>query len=597
MDQVDTLKYLLHRGADANVYSDNGSASLPTHEAVFGRSLGCFIALLQAKAKTESLDGSFKDLVNGITSTGDARFIPYFIAHTHLDMDVRSAVNAIALAAAGCGQSSLILSLISSHPNEVRIATNSHQSPLYLAAKRGHSTIVESLLNFFEEREYDNKAVSLLKKLSLRPAAKRGHTRVVQTLLFRRPAHIINLREATFVAIEDEQLQVLRILATEAQQYGHAFAVEEALHMAISYNCREIVTFLASLQPFDMNAVKISFLHFALNNRHWASVEALLCSHKGNVNVKWHDRTALQDAAEKGNILVMKLLLQHKDIDINISHRSHGRVQCPSNCLDAAPLDLAIEHGHVEATSLLLNHPDLDMHKCSLGENPLRVYIEKVSQEVLHLLLHCPKIRVNAKGEDGDTVLHWILRKDQHSYLPNKTLPHEILEFLLCREDIDTRISDRNGHSPIELAQMLGHWSALKLLLEHEGAALPLQIWSSDPLVVQVLYKYGSLCPWQQHASQPNIVAQILHESVAADVISVNAITWDGKTLLHFAVEQHDPYFLEALLTNKDLDPNHKREYYDYGGLIGKQTPLGLARLKNYTVLIDLFLANDTLYT
>jgi serine/threonine-protein phosphatase 6 regulatory ankyrin repeat subunit A/serine/threonine-protein phosphatase 6 regulatory ankyrin repeat subunit B len=594
MNQVETLKYLLRCGADVNIYSDNGNSSLPTHEAVHGRSLECFVILLQAKATTKSLDGSFKDVINGITSTGDARFIQCFIANRPFDLDVRSIINATALTAAGSGQSSIISSLISSHPNEVQVATNSHQSPLYLAAKRGHATIVESLLNFFESREYDSKTVSSLKKLSLRPAAKRGHAGVVRTILSRRTTPVINLREAALLAIENGQLGIVRLLATEAKEYGHTFDVDENLRMAVKCNDKEIVALLTSLQPFDMDVVDNPILYSALDGRQWASLEALLQSDNGNVNVKRDGFTALHMAANNGNILVLKPLLQHKDIDINLSHE-HS-MYLFEHFGDTA-LDLAIEHEHTEATALLLNHPKLDLQKSLLGGTTLHLAAGTVSLKILHVLLHHSKISVNAKAEDGDTVLHRMLRRDPSSYLPNNTLPHEVIEVLLLYKDIDIHIGDRYGYNALELAQMLGHWSALKLLLVHEGPTLPLHIWSSDPLVLQVLYEYGSLCPWEQQANQPNIVAQILHESVAADIISANAITWDGKTLLHFAVEQHDSYFLEALLTNKDLDPNHKREYYDYGGLVGKQTPLGLARLKNYTVLIDLFLANDTLYT
>lgn len=117
------------------------------------RILECFRILLQAETDTKSVDGSFKDIINCITSTGDARFAQCFIGHEHTGMDNRSATSALALAAAGSGHLSILQSLVSSYPEEVHLATTSHQSPLYLAAKRGHPGIVKLLLYFFEVRE------------------------------------------------------------------------------------------------------------------------------------------------------------------------------------------------------------------------------------------------------------------------------------------------------------------------------------------------------------------------------------------------------------------------------------------------------------
>ena len=72
-------------------------------------------------------------------------------------------------------------------------------------------------------------------------------------------------------------------------------------------------------------------------------------------------------------------------------------------------------------------------------------------------------------------------------------------------------------------------------------------------------------------------------------------MTWDGKTLLHFAVEERDSQLLETLLSHRDLEPTQKYKRLDYSRYLGrltscKLTPSELARLKNNKVMMDLFL-------
>ena len=590
MDQADALRYLLRHGASANTYSSNFDSSLPIHEAVSGNSFKCFSLLLQANAEIRSPDGSFKDIVNCIASSKDPHFAQSFVDSENVAMSLRSKINAIALAAAGSGHLSIIQSLIKSHPTEVQIATNSNQSPLSLAARRGHASIVKSLLDLFQVRTGDKEALSVLKTTSLRSAAKRGHFDVVKALLLPGNPPTLNLREPAVAAIENNQVQIVKYLVVAAKGDGHTLKTNDALRMAVKHNRDEIVTYLASLGRFDSDYhSRGSVLQQAIGGRCWATVEALLCSENGNVNVRGTDGvTSLEQATMEGNLLVMKLLLQHKDIDVNISSRQN------------TALDTAIENTNLEAVALLLSHPGLDIAQSRLDMAQSRLACISTAQQepepMLRIIFQHPKIDVNAPAKGGDTLLHCLVRSHRESRFHNYMLPYEVMQLLLCREDINTYARDSNGYTATELAHIMDHWQAYKLLLEHECPDLPLHMWSTNPLILQVQYEYGSRLAWQHDTTQNVHVARaILLQSLVANIISPNAMTWDGKTLLHFAVEERDSQLLETLLSHRDLEPTQKYKRLDYSRYLGrltscKLTPSELARLKNNKVMMDLFL-------
>lgn len=585
LNQAETLKYLLQCGANANVYSDNGNPSLPIHEAVSGRSLKCFELLLHAQSEIKSLDGSFKDIINCITSTGDERFAQCFIDNEHIDIDVGSRTNALALAAAEGGHLSIVQSLIITHPEEVQIATTSHQSPLYLAAKRGHSAIVKSLLGLFEQRKEGNKALSILKTMSLRAAAKRGHVDVVNQLLLPGSASVISLRKAMIVAVENRQLNVVKLLVNHSSLPDRYDNISNALVKAATLDHADLTSYLASLQPFDRVAKSRDFLALqsAIFNRCWASVEAILRSDNGNVNIRTDvQESALHKAASTGNLLVMKLLLQHKDIDVNL--------RCFYGGEDRTPLHCAIESGHFEATALLLRHPGLNVNIRANGGTILHKTAGKYCPEILQLLLDHPSIDVNAKSSEGYTILHQMLRRDQWDLL-EVSLRDSTAKSLLQHRNIDLDEPDPEGRTAIELSEKFGRWPIFELLLDRE-ASNPLRFWFSDPRAVQILLRRGGISE-----STKMTAKESLQRLLRDEVISVNAKRPDGKALLHHAAEGGDLDLVQLLLNHKDLDPKLKYLSYDFGYDEGYQTPLGIARVWNHTKIVDLLVAHGTMFT
>ena len=575
MDQVDALQFLLRYGADANMYSDNSTPRLPIYEAVLGRSLDCFSRLLEAGARTRSLDGSFRDIIDCITTSGDARFVQGFIGNPHIDMNVRSTTNALALAAAGRGQLSIVQALISSHPEEVQVATTSHQSPLYLAAKRGHTAIVKSLLGLFEVRRDNLKALGSLKSMSLRAAAKRGHLDVVRLLLDPSSSPISSVESAMLPAIENGHLDIVKLLATSDQSIS--LRIPGYLRLAIQRGHVDIVAYFASsFVRSDPTKDEDNVLQFAIDNRSWAGAEALLCSNYGNVNTLFFGMNALHSAALNGDVLAMRMLLQHKDVDVNI--------QCENN-EKATALGLAIANGNLEIVSLLLRHTALDVNKYGEGGTALHEAVQRGRVEILPLLLDHPAIDVNAKPDNGNTALHVALSAGVSNSL-DRIHRDRMGELLLGHKSIDPTIRTPSGDTALELAERYGHWSSFKLLLDREEHTKPSRFWFSDPRAVQCLLQSRGQIPI---VTSKNLLQRLLDD----EIISVNARRPDGKTLLHHAAEHNDTGLMRFLLNHVDLDPGQLSLDYNFGYSEGLQTPMGIAVLWDHKDIVDL-LQEDT---
>lgn len=578
MNQVAALEFLLKCGADSSVYSDSGNLSLPIHEAILGKSLECFMILLQAKAQLKSHDGSFKNVIAGIIAIGDPRFVQCFIGSMDDVADVRSAVNSIALAAAGCGQLAVIRSLVLSHPEDVKVAANSRQSPLYLAAKRGYLPIIETLLNLCESRKVSNEALASVKISAMRAAAKRGHIDVLRRLL---PSGERTPIEVMGVAVENEQQHVVRFLAEKEPHLDGEF--DGALRQAIRQNHVDLVSYIASLGPCDTHGWDPA-LYVAIKHHSWASCEALLQSNNCNVNLRQGlaGPTALHIAVEAGSILAMKLLLQDEEIDVNAEW----------NCKVA--LDMAIAEGAAEAISLLLRQPELDVNRITIqmtagelvGETALHRVIKKVSPENLMLLLQHPHIDVNVKSDKGKTPLDLALHTNV-SKASDRSLQDKLGQLLIGHQSFDlTTWNDNAGGSLLGILEKFGYWSSFELLLDRENIKMPSSIWSSDPRAMQIILRH---CGYIGCQATRLSLQRLLSEGV----ISVNARTPEGRTLLHYAAENNEVELMRDLLSHKQLNSDLKYLSYDFGYSEGRQTPTGIAKAWGHSGIVDLLRKHD----
>jgi ankyrin repeat protein len=246
-------------------------------------------------------------------------------------------------------------------------------APLLLAAEEGHSAIVELLLAVVNIKADVRDIRDRWGHGGYTPliyACREGHVSIVRQLLARDDVNInaLGILRSTplMVACRHNQVEIVNLLLAKRDNLNPAIvdnSGDNALGCAAFYGCIDIVKLLLNHPDVDLNFV-------------------------GEYG------TALMGGSGGGFPDVVKLLLDQEGIDVNIQSNS-GKTA----------LSEAAYFNNVECAKLLLKRDD---------------------------------INVNIPDRDGRTALH-------HSCSSHN--PLEVMKLLLERDDIDPNALDRNGVS------------------------------------------------------------------------------------------------------------------------------------------------------
>jgi cytohesin len=247
------------------------------------------------------------------------------------------------------------------------------------------------------------------------------------------------------------------------------------------------------------------------------NIQAMIQNSPDLINAPDTDgKTPLQIAAEKGQLIVAKYLLDH-GADVNAGSRRH-----PGN-----PLYGAAEHGHKAMVELLLSR-GADVNAGVL--DPLYRAISLGYAEVAEVLM-ANKADVNLKGINGDG------QRPLHAAASNGKTS---LVQLLINHGADVNATDNNGYTPLHSAATADALPAAKLLL-------------ASKVEVNARNKSGDT-PLHSAAQQGNAdVVSLLLDSGAA----VDGTNHNNDTPLLLAVANGRAEATRILLTHK-ADPNHR---------------------------------------
>jgi ankyrin repeat protein len=185
-------------------------------------------------------------------------------------------------------------------------------------------------------------------------------------------------------------------------------------------------------------------------------VESLLAREDFDPNIVTDSgEYALGNAAYRGDVDVMKLLLDRPDVDPNFAGGSDG----------TTPLILGARFPDV--VKLLLSQQCIDVNYQENSDNLNTALIETAYYyscvESAKLLLERDDINVNIPNSNGQTVLHCACL--------NGSL--KMVDLLLKRDDIDLNTRDVVGNTPLALAcrnvQGRGGISIIRSLLSHRN--------------------------------------------------------------------------------------------------------------------------------
>ncbi|PGH04861.1 hypothetical protein AJ79_06946 [Helicocarpus griseus UAMH5409] len=329
--------------------------------------------------------------------------------------------------------------LLLDHGADWKCENHHGPSPLFYAAIAGHVSVCDQLIG----------AGSSANKLLLYAAAAAGQDRVVSLLM---KQGIVDpndkYRSLLLIAIKRNFPNVVEELLKHPSVDAEICELDEkktALEIAAELGRDSIVELLLSHPSVDATSGGNGFaLSYAAEGGHAGVVRLLLNVPQVNPNARplngrypaYGGLTPLTRAALCGHNDVVRLLISHKDIDVNLK-----TTEAPG--WDGwAPLGRAVKYSHSDVVATLLEHPHTQVNiEQTWGQTPLA----EASQE---------------------------------------NLP-EIIELLLACDCIDPNVRDFYGRGPVFYAADYRSYKAMKLLLSHPGiqAHVPDDDGSETPLM------------------------------------------------------------------------------------------------------------------
>lgn len=360
-NQAATVQFLLIQGADHSRLGQ-GKIARPIHEAVKGQSFESFKLLHQAGARMDS-SGNFDHdhglLIHCIASSGNTQILNYFLEMDMVDFEPKLRMNRLAKAAARCGQTSTIETILLHDWSLTELFGKVQSSPLYYAACSGHVDIVRALLlAMSKDKNLNSRRAANVVASSIRGSARRGKSDVVRAVLELWEGDVVNI--------------VLK------------WPGKTALHYAAENGHAEAVRVLLQHDKIDVNSLAYggdAALHLAARCGHFPVVELLIGHKRINLHaLNGPGRTPLVQAFLGNNLDIVQLLAKHGALgprSDNAGFEVYSLVQTAQLLLDANKLSLhgqAYEKGgdagkllHLAASSgdldlarLVVSHEEFD---------------------------------------------------------------------------------------------------------------------------------------------------------------------------------------------------------------------------------------------
>ncbi|KAF7177421.1 hypothetical protein CNMCM7691_005626 [Aspergillus felis] len=236
---------------------------------------------------------------------------------------------------------------------------------------------------------------------------------------------------------------------------GVASDAQPPICLAVELGNRETVKMLLC-RGADANAYNTlgyPALHLAVQMTDVAMARLLLSHRDLDVNKRARDKcqfTALHQAASAGKLRMVNLLLMKSGIDINAR-----------DIKERTPLWWATKNNHSAVAKRLLAENGLDINAASVGgSTPLHHAVNRANSTIVHSLLAEDRLDPNIPDKAGLTPLGCAARNGDR----------KMVDLLLTREDIRINSGGFRSNSPLTLAAVGGHFSVMLRLLRHAQA-------------------------------------------------------------------------------------------------------------------------------
>lgn len=351
-------------------------------------------------------------------------------------------------------------------------------------------------------------------------------------------------------------------------------------------------------------------------NDHEKVVELLVSEMPGDLDINTtndqeFDRTALMLAARGGNLKIVKTLIAHHDIDLDLQDRN-----------GMTALILAVRERHRAIVEILLNAgASVNMMDSHAGRTPLRYAAERDFPELVSLLMEYGA-DPNLKDHQGRTAACHAVNRNCQSALEKMiensidldcvdedgyTLLHGTARYGCCgiarllfeKARVDKRLTSnvlsKHGMTPLHVASQYGQAEVAAVLLDNDADPSLTDQYGRTPFVVAWQYGKGQIMAmlkgfgFQQppeasldHATLPiwAMARQGLTELIVStlrtkkqEALALEPVT--GYTCIHCAVDGRKPDVLRILVESRTIPINEAK--------LHERTALHLAAISDDT--------------
>ncbi|KAF8535579.1 ankyrin repeat-containing domain protein [Trichophaea hybrida] len=333
---------------------------------------------------------------------------------------------------------------------------NSCNSPVFLAASECHEseevaepvrfacyyglyTVVQKLL---QQSDLEVDSRDMLGQTPLFIAAKKGHEAVVKILLEREDVNVNSRdnnceRTPLFIAAAEGHRDVVKILL-ERDDVDVNLCTEYGVTPVLVTNCghNAVVKMLLDRSDVDVNCMDVGDqtpLATAADRGHELIVKMLLERDDIDVNSRgYNEASPLFIAAKEGHEAVVKILLERDDVDVN-----------SRNELKETPIIIATRSGQKPMVEMLLARDDVDVNSRDCNEeSPLFIAAEEGHEAVVKILLERNDVDVNLYTVHDETPITIAITKGHKA----------VVQMLLERSDVDINCKNIQDRTPLAIA-------------------------------------------------------------------------------------------------------------------------------------------------
>ena len=493
---------------------------------------------------------------------------------------------------------------------------------LFEAARSGD---VEKVREILECGKCTVNCTDSVGRTLLHYACLKGHVDVVRVLVSEFKADMTILTPFGWTplhwACQIGHVDVVRVLVSE---FKADMTIQNPFgdkgYTALHYSCRDghvdIVRTLIKHKA-NVNAKTDSGdtpLTLAAREGHDNVVHALLSDSQCLVNVKGQDGyTALHYFCRYGHVDIVKALVSHKanvnartdsgDTPLTLAARhEHGKVVhallSDSQCLVDAKgqdgytaLQYFCRYGHVDIVRTLVSHKANVNARTDSDDTPLTLAAIEGHDNVVHALLSDSQCLVDAKGQDGYTVLHYSCR-DGHVDIVRTLVSHKanvnartdsgdtpltlaarhehgkVVHALLSDSQCLVDAKGQDGYTALQYFCRYGHVDIVRILVSHKANVNARTDCDDTPLTLAAIEGHD------------NVVHALLSDSQCL----VDAKGQDGSTALHYSCRDGHVDIVKSLVKHK-ADVNARP---DHGA-----TPLTLAARHGHDNVVHALLSDS----